>query len=121
MDELNRAIREAEKFLLQAKTEEIREVLRRKYFELLKRKYEEPKVSVESREPRETRDVEENLPVPTMPKVVKDMTKLHALKKFTANCKNIVRFDKKRPFFSLLFFFHKQNKNNYSIVSNVFY
>jgi hypothetical protein len=97
MDELNRAIREAEEFLLQAKTEEIREVLRRKYFELLKRKYEEPKVSVESNETREPmepmeplkpkdsrdpRDVEENLPVPTLPKVVKDMTKLHALQKF---------------------------------------
>jgi hypothetical protein len=121
MDNVNRAIREAEEFLLQAKTEEIREILRRKYFELLKRKYDdpkdlsetkdpkepreprEPKLSVESREseelreamePREsrnpkdlsqtkeTRDVKENLPVPTMPKVAKDMTKLHAFQKF---------------------------------------
>jgi hypothetical protein len=40
MDDLNQAIREAEEFLTQAKSEEIREVLRRKYYELLKRKYE---------------------------------------------------------------------------------
>jgi hypothetical protein len=30
-------------------------------------------------------------------------------------------WQKKTVFFSFLFFFHKQNKNNYSLVSNVFY
>jgi hypothetical protein len=51
MDDLTRAIREAEKFLTQAETEEIREILRRKYYELLKRKYEG-----ESREPEEPKN-----------------------------------------------------------------
>jgi hypothetical protein len=102
MDDLNHAIKEAEEFLFQAKTEEIRELLRRKYFELLKRKYEEPKVSVESsetrepkvseesREPKEPKVSEEpreqeepeNLPLEKLPKVVEKITKLHALRKF---------------------------------------
>jgi hypothetical protein len=111
MDDLNRAIREAEKFLTQAESEEIREVLRRKYFELLKGKYEgsvvvkvptisskssESKVPAQSAESRELTDsnltkiqVEptksaesENLPPSGLPKVVEKLTKLHALKKF---------------------------------------
>jgi hypothetical protein len=108
MDDLTRAIKEGEELLPQAKTEEIRELLRRKYFELLKRKYEgssepnvslesgeskEPKVSEESSEmkepkepgePGEPREPEkpENLPLQKVPKVVEKITKLHALRKF---------------------------------------
>jgi hypothetical protein len=81
MDNLNRAIREAEKFLTQAESEEIRELLRRKYYELLKRKYEgsvDPKDTKESSESSEP----ENLPQNGLPKVVEKLTKLHALRKF---------------------------------------
>jgi hypothetical protein len=97
MDELNRAIRKAEEFLLQAKTEEIREVLRRKYFELLKRKYEKPKLSEESRETREPKVSEEleelkNLPLEKLPKVVEKITKLHALRKFKVDEDTIQEF-----------------------------
>jgi hypothetical protein len=109
MDELNCAIREAEEFLFQAKTEEIRELLRRKYFELLKRKYEgtsETKVSEEVREPRESgesresrepeepREPEEleNLLLEKLPKVVEKITKLHVLRKFKIDEDTIQEF-----------------------------
>jgi hypothetical protein len=109
--DIDRAIKEAEELLFQTKTEEIKEVLRNAYYELLRRKYGNPKdlsetreskelkVSGESREPTvseessETRDPKEpkvsveleepeNLPLPKIPKVVEKITKLHALRKF---------------------------------------
>jgi hypothetical protein len=103
--DIDRAIKEAEELLFQAKTDEIKEVLRKAYHELLRRKYgnpkdssetREPKVSEESREtgelsdpketrePKEPRELEEpeNLPLQKLPKVVEKITKLHALRKF---------------------------------------
>jgi hypothetical protein len=41
--DIDRAIQEAEELLLQAKTTEIKDALRKSYYELLKRKYGESK------------------------------------------------------------------------------
>jgi hypothetical protein len=67
--DIDRAIKEAEELLLQAKTEEIRDALRKSYYELLKRKYGD-------------NGDHEHLPWQKLPKVVEKITKLHALRKF---------------------------------------
>jgi hypothetical protein len=76
--DVDRAIKEVEELLLQAKKEEIRDALRKSYYELLKRKYGD---SSESRESRELEE-HEHLPLEKLPKVVEKITKLHALRKF---------------------------------------
>jgi hypothetical protein len=50
-----------------------------------------------------------------------DLMKIVNLMLLQQIAKMLSALTKKRPFFSLLFFFHKQNKNNYSIVANIFY
>jgi hypothetical protein len=75
------AIKEAEELVLQAKTAEIKDALRKSYYELLRRKYGDPKESRESKESRELEE-HEHLPLEKLPKVVEKITKLHALRKF---------------------------------------
>jgi hypothetical protein len=67
--DIDRAIQEAEELLLQAKTAEIKDALRKSYYELLKKKYGDI-------------DDKEDLPLQKLPKVVEKITKLHALRKF---------------------------------------
>jgi hypothetical protein len=74
--DIDQAIKEAEELLLQAKTAEIKDALRKSYYELLKRKYSE------SKELKENDGHDEHLPLQKLPKVMEKITKLHALRKF---------------------------------------
>jgi hypothetical protein len=60
MDSIDLAIKETEQVLLQAKTEEVKEALRKTYYKLLKKKYENLEESSESSDPKDTRESSES-------------------------------------------------------------